>query len=427
MIFSGSAVVDWKNTSGFGKDGKPPLVAIYTGHYTKKPLQNQHVAYSNDRGRTWTKFARQSRARHRRKRFPRSKSIWHEPTKRWVMTVAWPSATEGALLRVTGSEDIGHTSATLAPQARSAGIWECPDLFPLRIEGTRKEKWVLIVNLNPGGPAGGSGCQYFVGEFDGKAFLLDPSYPKAQPESVLAGTVARAATTPALWADSGADFYAAVSWSDIPKRDGRRLWLGWMSDWRYANDVPTSPWRSAMSIPRELRLRQTPEGLRLFQQPVRELEKLRGKRHRLGRSSLAEANEWLARQKLGALLEIKCEFEMPQRADDIALVISTGANEATVLRRTADGRLILDRTRSGKADFSRAFPAAHSAPLATRDGLKLHLFLDTSSLEVFAEDGETVVTDLILPTGTERKLKLASEKSPRVKRLEIWELNSAWR
>ena len=342
------------------------------------------------------------------------------------MTVAWPVQHKVRFYASPNLKDWTHLS-DFGPAGATGGIWECPDLFPLRIAETRKEKWVLIVNLNPGGPAGGSACQYFVGEFDGKAFLLDPSYPKAQPESVLAGTVARAATTPALWADYGADFYAADSWSDIPKRDGRRLWLGWMSDWRYANDVPTSPWRSAMSIPRELLLRQTPEGLRMFQQPVRELEKLRGKRHRLGRASLTEANEWLARQKLGALLEIKCEFEMPQRTDDITLIISTGANEETVLRRTADGRLILDRTRSGNADFSRAFPAAHSAPLATRDGLKLHLFLDTSSLEVFAEDGETVVTDLILPTGTERKLKLASEKSPRVKRLEIWELNSAWR
>lgn len=426
MIFSGSAVVDWKNTSGFGKDGKPPLVAIYTGHYTKKPLQNQHLAYSNDRGRTWTKFAGNPVLDIGEKDFRDPKVMWHEPTKRWVMTVAWPVQHKVRFYASPNLKDWTHLS-DFGPAGATGGIWECPDLFPLRIEGTRKEKWVLIVNLNPGGPAGGSACQYFVGEFDGKAFLLDPSYPKAQLESVPAGTVARATTTPALWADYGADFYAAVSWSDIPKRDGRRLWLGWMSDWRYANDVPTSPWRSAMSIPRELLLRQTPEGLRLLQQPVRELEKLRGKRHRLGRSSLAEANEWLARQKLGALLEIKCEFEMPQRTDEIALIISTGANEETVLRRTAEGRLILDRTRSGKADFSRAFPAAHSAPLATRDGLKLHLFLDTSSLEVFAEDGETVVTDLILPTGTERKLKLASEKATRVKRFEIWELNSAWR
>jgi len=434
MIFSGSAVVDWKNTSGFGSlrtaNSKPPLVAIYTGHYTKKPLQNQHIAYSNDRGRTWTKFSGNPVLDIGEKDFRDPKVRWHEPTKRWVMTVAWPRQHKVRFYASLNLKDWTHLS-DFGPAGATSGIWECPDLFPLRVEGSRKEQWVLIVNLNPGGPAGGSACQYFIGEFDGKEFALDSSYPKPQPKLAPEGKVLTdsegAATSPALWADYGADFYAAVSWSDIPQRDGRRLWLGWMSDWRYANDVPTSPWRSAMTIPRELRLRQTPNGLRMFQHPVRELEKLRDKRHRLGRSSLGEANEWLAKQKLGALLEIKCEFELRQPTDDIALTISTGANEETVLRRTADGRLVLDRTRSGKTDFSRAFPAAHSAPLASRDALSLHLFLDTSSLEVFADDGATVLTDLVFPTGAERKLTLASEKSPRVRRFEVWELNSAWR
>src|SRR5207247_4390683 len=125
------------------------------------------------------------------------------------------------------------------------------------------------VNVGSGAPAGGSGCQYFVGDFDGTNFTLD-----------LADAPARAAAEGALWADYGRDFYAAVSWSDVPKRDGRRLWVGWMSNWEYANDVPTSPWRSAMSLPRELALRGTPEGLRLIQQPARELSKLRDQHQR---------------------------------------------------------------------------------------------------------------------------------------------------
>lgn len=413
MIFSGSAVVDWMNTSGFGKDGKPPLVAIYTGHYTKKPLQNQQIAYSNDRGRTWTKFTGNPVLDIGEKDFRDPKVSWHEPTKRWVMTVAWPVQHKVRFYASPNLKDWTHLS-DFGPAGATGGIWECPDLFPLRIQGTQKEKWVLIVNLNPGGPAGGSACQYFVGEFDGKVFTLDPSYPKAQP----------------LWADYGADFYAAVSWSDIPKRDGRRLWLGWMSDWRYANEVPTSPWRSAMSIPRELLLHRTPKGLRVFQQPVRELENLRGKRHRLGGVPVAKANAWLRERKLNAdLLDMEVTFAVAG-ATNFGVKISNSAGEETLVRcDVGAGRLSLDRSRSGKIDFHREFPGVHHAPLTVRDGqVSLRILLDTSSIEVFVNDGETVVTDLILPTTDGRTLELFSDgQKPRVTILRAWELKSAWR
>jgi sucrose-6-phosphate hydrolase SacC (GH32 family) len=171
MIFSGSAVVDWKNTSGFGEDGRPPLVAIYTGHYTSKPLQNQHIAYSNDRGRTWTKYAGNPVLDIGEKDFRDPKVFWHEPTQRWVMIVAWPPQrktrfyTSPDLKRWTHLSDFG-------PAGSTNGIWECPDMFPLKVEGQRNQtKWVLIVNVGSGAPAGGSGCQYFVGDFDGRRLV----------------------------------------------------------------------------------------------------------------------------------------------------------------------------------------------------------------------------------------------------------------
>jgi sucrose-6-phosphate hydrolase SacC (GH32 family) len=573
MIFSGSAVVDWKNTSGFGKDGQPPLVGIYTGHYTTKPLQNQNIAYSTDRGRTWTKFSDNPVLDIGERDFRDPKVFWHAPTQRWVMVVAWPVQRK---VRFYASADLKQWTHLndFGPAGSIQGIWECPDLFPLAVEGKRAtSKWVLIVNVGSGAPAGGSGCQYFVGHFDGTGFLLDSgSQPKFEPEFVpvgklvadfegtdyanwratgeafgaapargtltnqqnvfgfhgrglvnsffggdgaqgtllspefeithehlsfligggnhagktclnllvdgrvvrtatgvnseqltwkswdvrelrgkramveivdrhsggwghinvdhiiLADAPARSATEPALWADYGRDFYAAVSWSDIPKRDGRRLYIGWMSNWEYAQDVPTSPWRSAMSLPRELALRASRDGVRLVQQPARELRQLRARHHRFRNATVNDANTWLKkRESLGELLEVVLEFESAGKAGIFGLRVSTGESEETrVGCDLANGRLSLDRTRSGRVDFHPGFTGLHEAPLSAHDGhLKLHLFLDTASIEAFANDGKPVLTGLIFPSGGDRKLELFSNSDAlKVKALDVWELKT---
>ncbi len=568
MIFSGSAVVDWKNTSGFGLNGQPPLVAIYTGHYTKKPLQNQQIAFSNDRGRTWTKYSGNPVLDVNMAGFRDPKVFWHEGSSRWVMTLALATEKKVHFYSSPNLKQWKYVGE-FGPAGATAGLWECPDLFPLAVDagGT---KWVLIVNINPGGPAGGSGCQYFVGEFDGAAFTADPSplsraefvpsgkviadfeagYTgwKAEGEAfgtapasgallgqqavagfrgrglvnsfkggdrpqgtltsdtfeitakhisfligggalqetrldlrvdgkvvrtatgqdnerlewkswnvkalkgqraelqivdhasggwghlnvdhiVLADEAAHSATEPVLWADYGADFYAGVSWSDIPSKDGRRLWLGWMSNWDYANDVPTSPWRSAMSIPRELQLRWTPDGFRLVQLPVRELENLRGKKHHLEHATFAEAKAWLEKLKpTSRLLEISIELEKISELQDFGLRFVTGENEGTGIHwGSGENQLSLDRTRSGRVDFHPKFGGVHRAPLSARNGgLKLHMFLDTSSLEVFANDGEAVLTDLVLPNTAPRRLELkvgGGSPDGRVRNLDVWELH----
>ena len=205
-----------------------------------------------------------------------------------------------------------------------------------------------------------------------------------------------------------------------------------MSNWEYANDVPTSPWRSAMSLPRELSLRQTPDGLRLIQQPVRELEKLRSKHHHLGKSALTDANAWLARLNPGSdLLEIAVEFDSVPASGELGLHLVTGTNEATVIRyQAAPGRLSVDRTQSGRVDFHPKFSGVHAAPVRLTDGrLRLHLFLDTSSIEVFGADGETVLTDLILRAPGRRQLEVfcvPDHHAPRLRSLDVWELRSAW-
>ena len=244
---------------------------------------------------------------------------------------------------------------------------------------------------------------------------------------VLADAPARPASEPALWLDYGPDFYAAVSWSDIPQRDGRRLVIGWMSNWQYANDVPTAPWRSAMSLPRELALHRAADGLRIVQQPARELRKLREGHYRLRAASVREANDWLQRKGItGDQLEIELEFETAG-AGECGLRILQDKDEATVIRcDPGHHRLVLDRTRAGKSDFHPAFARAFEAPLRVRDGrVRLHVIVDASSVEVFSDDGEFAITALVLPSENSRGLELFAESATaRVKQMDIWKLKS---
>jgi beta-fructofuranosidase/levanase/fructan beta-fructosidase len=244
----------------------------------------------------------------------------------------------------------------------------------------------------------------------------------------LADEPARPATTPALWADFAPDYYAAVSWSDVPKRDGRRLWLGWMSDWRYAGDAPTSPWRSAMSIPRELVLRRTSEGLRLVQKPVRELQALRGEKHSLRNAGLPEANEWLkSRNIAGPLWEIEAEIGAGKAGADWALNVLRGRDEWTAIRCDAERNAIsLDRTRSGRVDFHGAFPGKYEAPLLRDNStVKIRVFVDTSSVEVFAKGGESVLTALVFPEQGDLPFEFAGGPGIKIRKLDVWKLRPA--
>ena len=258
MIFSGSAVVDWNNTSGFCEpvgDDRSCLVAIYTGHGRGK--QTQNLAFSNDRGRTWTKYASNPVVDLGLRDFRDPKVFWHAPTSRWVMVTVLADQHK---VRFFGSPDLKRWEvlSDFGPAGATGGVWECPDLFALPVDDKPDEtRWILDVDINPGGVAGGSGGQYFIGSFDGTRFVNE------NPP----------ATT--LWADYGKDFYASLSFSDIPPADGRRIWMGWISNWQYANEEPTVIWRGAQSMPRALALRRLPDGVRLVQQPVTELRSLR--------------------------------------------------------------------------------------------------------------------------------------------------------
>jgi fructan beta-fructosidase len=420
MAFSGSAVVDWNNTSGFGRDGKPPLVAIYTGH--RETNQSQLLAYSNDRGRTWTGYAGNPVLDIGRKDFRDPKVFWHGPQQRWVMVLALPDEHK---VRFYASPDLKRWQhlSDFGPAAAVGGIWECPDLFELPVEGDpKRSRWVLIVSLNPGAIAGGSGMQYFVGHFDGKAFTAESPAKGTTSTGMLADSV--------LWADYGKDFYAAVSFSDVPRDDGRRLWLGWMNNWQYAEDIPTTPWRSAQSLPRTLALRKTSQGLRLVQQPVRELQQLRGARATLAPQPIEEGATMLAPHGIaGTALEIVAEFDVGTAAELGLKVRASGHEETVIGIDPRAGRLFVDRTRSGQLGFHREFSGRHTAPLRPENGrVKLHVFVDWSSVEVFAANGEVVLTEQIFPAPESDGVALyARGGAARLVSFESWPLDSIWR
>ena len=423
-IYSGSAIVDVANAAGFGTD-RPALVAIYTGHReesgTSQRVEDQRLAYSNDRGRTWTHCPGNPVLDIGLPDFRDPKVFWHKPTKRWIMAVVVPMAKKIGLYASTDLKQWTQLSEFGPAGAwRDPIIWECPDLFSLEVEGEPKvRKWVLIVNINPGGPAGGSGTQYFVGEFDGIQFVSDPDHSGEA----------------AVWLDHGSDFYAGVTWSNVPESDGRRILLAWMSNWAYTLDVPTSPWRSAMTVPRSLTLRRTSAGLRLAQTPVQEIGILREPALVFSGGSFAAADLWLYQQRdLNELLDVEMTFSEVFPSAPFVINIHTGTAEVTaIVIDPSERQLTIDRTHSGIKEFHPAFAASsrHAAPLRIANGiLKIRFLLDTSSLEIFAQDGEIALTDLIFPSAGKRSIGLSSEggnalSMPTVERITIHKLRSA--
>ncbi len=414
MIFSGSVVVDWHNSSGFCRAANAReascLVAIYTGYDGK--LQFQNLAYSNDQGRTWTKYSGNPVIDLQMENFRDPKVFWHDESHKWVMATALSAQHK---IRFFGSADLKHWTAMsdFGPAGGTGGVWECPDLFRLPIEGEAGQtRWVLSVNLNPGGPAGGSGDQYFVGAFDGSTFIEE------KPGNEI------------LWADYGKDFYASTSFADIPASDGRRIWMGWLVNWDYAAKVPTHPWRGVQSIPRTLGLRRFPDGIRVVQSPVKELEALRENHTSLESQSIAAANRILNSKKVrGDTLEVLVEMERGT-AEESGLRVRKGANEETTIGVDWGlQQVFVDRTRSGNTAFDESFAGRHAGPLRgeNRKQVTLRILVDRSSVEVFANVGSTVISDAIFPSRDSKELEAYSKNGEaRIVKLDVWSLKSSW-
>ena len=289
------------------------------------------------------------------------------------------------------------------------GVWETPDLFALPVEGTEERRWVLLVGVGGGAPAGGSGEQYFIGHFDGQTFTSE------NPKEMV------------LWADYGADAYAAQTWSDAP--DDRRLAISWMNNWAYAREIPTGSWRGAMTLPRALSLAATAAGTRLRQEPVAELTALRGAGQRWTSQTIAQGKSVGLAPADGALWEILADFDFtahtPTRFG--LRLVWPGGECVAVGYDVQNGQLFTDRTKAGVNHFHRAFAAVHVAPLKAPSGkLRLHLFVDHSSIELFANDGIVTMTDRIFPAGGTVGLELFTEgDAVELVRLDAYPLHAA--
>lgn len=395
MIFSGSAVVDANNTSGFFEGGQGGIVAVYTSHVHRagqQLRQHQSIAYSQDNGRTFTRYEQNPVLDIQRKDFRDPKVFWYEPKKYWVMAAVIPDEFKVHLYSSTDLKSWKFLSS-FGPLGDTAKIWECPDLIEVPyVDNSGKKKWVMIVsNSHPQGPDF-VGMQYFVGTFDGTTFKEDKSsrYP--------------------LYLDYGKDYYAAVTYNNSP--DGRVILLGWANNWAYGGDIPTSPWRSAMAIPRELYLKDTPGGTILLQQPIREVMSLRGD----------PVTDPPGNENKSLDIDFDLTFKPSDKSGKAGLILLKGDGEETYLGYdVAAGELYLDRTRSGNTTFHKLFSSVEKVKVPLNNGtIKMRILIDQSIIEVFVNGGEQVISSQVFQKGSHAGLETFAEGVSPGYNLFIW-------
>ena len=400
-IFSGSSAIDEANSAGFGKNS---IVTLFTSAANS---QVQSLAYSNDGGYTYTTYpdnpvlTLESEARD-------PNMFWNEETKQWTLILA--HALDHEMLIFTSPDLKSWTLQSSFGKGLGAqdGVWECPDLFELPVTGTQEKKWVLICNINPGGPFGGSATQYFTGSFDGKTFKVDTD---------ASGNV------PTKWLDYGKDHYATVSWSDTP---GRRTVIGWMSNWQYAAEVPTLQFRSANTLPREMGVFKVDDQYYVSSKPSPELDALRGKiTHNAKRIQVGKrAHTVSLPQENDGICEILMNVDA-KRSKQLKMTLANKAQEkVTIIYDVEKETISFDRTQSGIVDFSQDFPAVTVTPTYENDGsVNLRLFIDRSSMELFEQEGRFVMTNLVFPTSPYTTLSFqAEEGSAKVNNLQIYSI-----
>lgn len=399
-VFSGSSVVDKENTAGFGKDA---IVAIYT---SAGASQMQSLAYSTDDGKTFQTYENNPIITSEKEcRDPNM--FWHEKSGKWVLILA--DALEHETWIYTSSDLKNWTKESSFGQGYGAqdGVWECPDLMELPVRGTEETKWVLICNINPGGPFGGSATQYFVGDFDGKRFTCD-----TKPEVT-------------KWLDYGKDHYAAVSWSNMP--DNRHSIIAWMSNWQYANNVPTFQFRSANSLPRDLELCKDEKGdYYVAVTPSSELTAMRASKA-LNYGSFSVGKKGVSR-KLPTANSGICEITVnlsANTAEQVNIILSNADGEQTVMIYDIEAHTFsMDRTKSGLTAFSGDFPATTVAPTSIEKRQSLRLFIDRSSIEVFDGEGRFAMTNLVFPEKPYTTISITADNgSCKVNNLTIYPLN----
>ena len=363
-IFSGSCVVDKKNNR---------VVAFYTSAGDR--MQIQSMAISTDNGKTFQKYKGNPVLTSKEEDFRDPKCFWNPEIQKWNLILA-----VGQEMRIYSSSNltdwtyessfgltVNKATDDVTELGCHDGVWECPDLIKLQVRGTDKQKWLLICNINPGGPYGGSATQYFVGEFDGHKFTCEHQDTR--------------------WMDYGKDHYATVTFDNAP--DGRKIALAWMSNWQYANQVPTKQFRSANSVPRDLDLFEYKGETYCGVTPSRELNTIRGN----------------ATGKLSSTCEIVVDLK-----GSTEIVLSNALGEQVVMKYDeAKETFSMDRTRS-YASFSEAFPVNTVAP--TYGHIKqLRIFVDNCSIEAFDAEGKMAMTNLVFPNEPYNSMKVKGGKA----------------
>jgi fructan beta-fructosidase len=408
-IFSGSAVVDIDNTSGLGTKKNPPMIAIFTYHDMegekagRTDYQTQGLAYSLDEGETWAKYDKNPIVSNLvLKDFRDPKVFWNETTKIWNMVL------------VAGDHAKFYTSKNLISwtlesefdknNGAHGGVWECPDIFKLKVDDSNKEKWVLLISINPGAPNGGSGTQYFIGDFDGKSFKTTQKDIK--------------------WIDNGADNYAGVTYNNAP--ENKRIFIGWMSNWSYARDTPTKNWRSAMTIPRELSLAKINGNYTLKSVPVEQFKK---------QGTIAFSKDKItlkANQKTTidyANLN-QSEVQLNAKNENLKLVFSNDAKDSLVINYDAKGKTFaIDRRHSGLVSFEKSFGGKihHTkTPNIVSETINYQIIMDWSSIEIFLNGGVYSFTEQIFPNKPYTKLIIQSDENQEIKNLTINKIKGVW-
>lgn len=399
-IFSGSCVVDYENTAGFGRGA---VIAFYTSAKSTAwgDSQSQSLAYSLDNGKTFTKYVGNPILTSQERDFRDPKVFWYAPDKHWVMILA-----VGQEMQIFSSKNLKEwkkESSFGAKQGAHGGVWECPDLVQLPVEGSKEKKWVLICNLNPGGPFGGSAAQYFVGTFDGKKFTNE-------------------SPTQTKWLDWGKDNYATVTWSNAP--DGRCIALGWMSNWQYQAVLPTSQYRGSNTLARDLTLYKENGDYFLKSAPSPEIESLRGEKVSVPSFKVSDTYE------INSLLEHNdgaYEIEMTIKNSGASKIVFSLLNakdeKIYMYYNVPQKQFVMDRSESGLTDFSKDFPTVTVAPVGDTDIIRIRLFIDKSSIEVFGEDGKYVMTNRVFPNAPYNRLQFESVRGNfTVKSLNVYKL-----
>ena len=426
-IFSGSAVMDLNNTSGFGSKKNPPMVAIFTYHdhwaekLGTKTYQSQGLAYSLDKGRSWTKYAGNPVLKSPDiPDFRDPKVTWHQSSRQWVMSLAVKDR-----ISFYASKDLKkwrHLSDFGQQIGAHGGVWECPDLIKMRVEGSEEEKYVLLVSINPGAPNGGSGTQYFVGDFDGKVFTLDKKFERDLTSNPAADVMDKG-----VWLDHGTDNYAGVTWANLPASEPRVLFAGWMNNWNYANQIPTDRWRGAMTLPRELVLVKRGEDYRVHSRLIAEVEKLHEEQSSLTKPITAKSinvSDALAIKNMRQRFQFSMDLK---QATTASLVIGNSDEKLVFTIDNQHRQLQLHRADSGQVAFESGFAKPQIAALAEAlTHVELDVVLDRSSIEIFVNGGERVFTAQIFPQKPYDRVAIDADAAVTLQSASAFAIGSIW-